>query len=322
MTEISWTNKTWNPIVGCSKKSVGCSSCYAISQAFRNDAMGKRLEGPGRLAYYDGLTEKRGDRVEWTGKVNFVPEALEIPLKRKKPTKWFVNSMSDLFHESVADEWIDKIFAVMALTPQHVYQILTKRPERMQTYVNGLTTRSGGIRLAGTIARLGSEFDCQTSQYYALIKSLRDDGGSCLPLPNCWLGVTVENQKAADERIPLLLNTPAAIRFLSCEPLLEEISLAPWLAVYPADRIYNQSIYGHPQPISWAICGGESGPKSRPCNVKWLQSIVDQCNEAKVPVWMKQLGSNCKGLDHGYLGKGTFMVEWPESLRVQQFPEV
>jgi protein gp37 len=116
MTEISWTDKTWNPLVGCSKTSTGCKNCYAVQQAYRNEAIGKTMENPGRLAYYEGLTEKRGNRIEWTGTVNFVPEALEIPLKRKKPTKWFVNSMSDLFHESVPDEWIDKIFAVMALS--------------------------------------------------------------------------------------------------------------------------------------------------------------------------------------------------------------
>lgn len=138
-TGIQWTDETWNPTVGCSKISEGCQNCYAIGQAYRNTAMGQKFANPGRLAYYEGLTEKKGDRAEWTGTVNFVPEALEIPLKWKKPRRIFVNSMSDLFHGGIEDHELDQIFAVMALTPQHTYQVLTKRPDRMAEYCNNFT---------------------------------------------------------------------------------------------------------------------------------------------------------------------------------------
>lgn len=219
MTSIEWTGKTWNPLVGCSKISEGCRNCYAINQAYRNAAMAEKMPNPGRLAYYDGLTEKRGDRVEWTGKVNFVPEALEIPIKTRKPTTWFVNSMSDLLHESVTFEQLFRIATVMLQTPQHTYQILTKRPERFWLWSDVLKTLQDSINGA------------------------MENPISVNPLSNVWLGVTVENQKAADDRIPLLLQTPAAVRFLSCEPLLEKIDLSEFLgyAIRQASRGDNLS---------------------------------------------------------------------------------
>ncbi len=303
MTKIEWTEQTWNPMVGCSKVSAGCQNCYAIQQAYRNDAMGQKLENPGRLAYYDGLTEKRGTRVEWTGVVRFVPEALEIPLKRKKPTVWFVNSMSDLFHESVTDEQIAKIWDVMEATPHHTYQILTKRPKRMMEQVR-----------------------------FHLLRTL----------PNAWLGVTAEDQRAADERIPLLLQTPAAVRFLSCEPLLGGLNLgrirtleafsedgpgtinALTGEMFDADR----SI-GHTDNIDWVIVGGESGPKARPCDIDWIRSIIGQCDAMAIPCFVKQLGSKPVFSEHDYpdcqepwlvTGKGSNMDEWPEDIRVRQMP--
>ncbi len=148
MTNIEWTDNSWNPIVGCSKVSAGCSQCYAINQSYRNWAMAQSLpaEKRGRLAYYDCLTEKNENGgINWTGVVRFVEEALDVPLKRKKPTQYFVNSMFDPFHESVLDEWIDKIFAVMSLCQQHTFQILTKRPERMVEYFSNLEFRRYAI---------------------------------------------------------------------------------------------------------------------------------------------------------------------------------
>lgn len=266
MSEIEWTDKTWNPIVGCSKISEGCRNCYAINQAYRNASMGTS----GRLAYYEGLTEKKTDRIEWTGAVRFVPEALEIPLKRKKPTIWFVNSMSDLFHESVTDYQLNQIFSVMELTPQHTYQILTKRADRMLQYCN--------------IERAN-------------------------PLKNVWLGVTVENQKTADDRIPLLLKMPAAVRFLSCEPLLEEVDLKIGRPLFFGD--YPKRF------IDWVIVGGESGQNARECKVEWIRSIVYQCKESGVPVFVKQLGSKS---NHPCLGKGAILSEFPKSLQIREFP--
>lgn len=310
MSNIEWTEKTWNPIVGCSKISEGCRNCYAINQSHRNAAMGAKLDNPGRLAYYEGLTEKRGDRTEWTGKVAFVPEALGIPLKTRKPTTWFVNSMSDLFHESVTDGQLDQIFAVMAASPRHTYQVLTKRPERMLAY---FTERH--LNRLGTVS--GVEI------------------AIALPLPNVWLGVTVENQKAADERIPLLLQTPAAVRFLSCEPLLEDIDLSPYfvnvrfqqnqltgecrlitsvegIELTESDLLanYAQTATQYRKPIDWVIVGGESGPGARPCNPFWIQSVVDQCKSAKVPVFVKQLG--------GFPDKRHDFEKFPASLQLRQ----
>lgn len=317
MTKIEWTEQTWNPMVGCSKISAGCQNCYAINQAYRNDAMGQKLDNPGRLAYYDGLTEKRGNRVEWTGVVRFVPEALEIPLKRKKPTVWFVNSMSDLFYESVSFENLCEIFDVMGSTPHHIYQILTKRPDRMAELVpliyRELAAREG--------LELSDDFE---------------------PPSHIWLGVTVENQKAADELIPLLLQTPAAVRFLSCEPLLGGLNLgrirtleafsedgpgtinALTGEMFDADR----SI-GHTDNIDWVIVGGESGPKARPCDIDWVRSIIGQCDAMAIPCFVKQLGSKPVFSEHDYpdcqepwlvTGKGSNMDEWPEDIRVRQMP--
>ena len=311
MTEIEWTQKTWNPLVGCSKISSGCANCYAINQAHRNAAMAQVMPNPGRLKYYEGLTEKQGNRLEWTGLVRFVPEALEIPPKTKKPTTWFVNSMSDLFHESVTDEQLDQVFAVMVLTPQHKYQVLTKRPRRMLEYCKDLDLR-----------RLLKAVDLPLPFGNYEIK---------LPLPNVWLGVTVENQKAANERISLLLQTPAAIRFLSCEPLLECVEIdcikhvhtwedggkeefAAWNPLNPSDG----------SKIDWVIVGGESGPKARPFEIAWARSIIQQCKDAGVPVFVKQLGTrnNWTMNKKGSSTKGNNPDEWPEDLRVREMPRL
>lgn len=313
MTKIQWAGKTWNPIVGCSKISAGCQNCYAITQAYRNAAMGAKLENPGRLAYYEGLTEKRGDRIEWTGQVNFVPESLQIPIKTRKPTTWFVNSMSDLFHESVTDEQLDQIFAVMSATPYHTYQVLTKRPERMLAY---FTERH--------LNRIGSVSGVEIA--------------IALPLPNVWLGVTVENQKAADDRIPLLLQTPAAVRFLSCEPLLEEVNL---ISIARGGINHCNALTGYrwdyggtrpcpapmADPIDWVIVGGESGHGARDSYLSSIQSIVDQCASADVPCFTKQTGSNPWEHDSQQVvvtGKGGDPEEWARLGYnwPRQFPKV
>lgn len=327
MSKIEWTTETWNPMVGCSKVSAGCQNCYAINHAHRLAGNpNTKISG-----VYDGLTERRGDRTEWTGKVNFVPERLELPLKTRKPTTWFVNSMSDLFHESVTDEQLDQIFAVMALTPHHTYQVLTKRPQRMLEYC---TDRFRSRKILEAAQRLG-------------VKGLIDPGMviPIYPYGHVWLGVTVENQKAADDRIPLLLETPAAVRFLSCEPLLESIDLsgfAPfcWERIDPEMTRQLFEMFGGPLPedslndiegnkrIDWVIVGGESGHGSRPCDVTWIHSIVNQCAAAEVPCFVKQLGANVRSLpvDYGNFGRGkgkmNILEQWPPYLRVRQMPGV
>jgi len=329
MTNIEWTGKTWNPVVGCSKVSAGCNNCYAIPQSHRNAAIAQELpiDRRGRLKYYEGLTEKRGDRIEWTGVVNFVEEALEIPLKRKKSTVWFVNSMSDLFHESVTDEQLDRIFVIMALTPQHTYQILTKRPKRMLDYF--LSNRwddatFGGIPLSD-VARLAADLPVP------LGIPLRCH----FPLANVHLGVTVENQKAADDRIPLLLQTPASVRFLSIEPLLERVDLTLIKQIDDFQQIHktlsgHSSIDGQMQhltnSINWVIVGGESGHGARLFDLAWARDLREQCEWSNVPFFFKQCGANCidslNGNSIDTKGKGADWADpnFPADLKIRQLP--
>lgn len=245
MSKIEWTGKTWNPITGCSRTSEGCKHCYA-------ERMTKRLAAMGQ-AKYQGLLDDNG---RFNSTLRFDEAALEIPLKRKQPTVWFVNSMSDLFHKNVWFTWQAKIWAVMAKTPHHTYQILTKRADALPEIVGSLSNTYG-------------------------------------VLPNVWLGVSVEDQRAADERIPHLLQTPAAVRFLSCEPLLGPVDLAEamgdtaWkrtcgLLVNKNERNYRR--------LHWVIAGGESGPGARPMHPDWARSLRDQCVAMRVPFFMKQWG--------------------------------
>lgn len=312
-SNIQWTDRTWNPTIGCSKVSAGCQNCYAIKDQHRlSNNPNQKIRNNAQ-----GLTEKKGDRLEWTGQVKFLPERLEQPLRWRKPSMVFVNSQSDLFHEAITDEQLDQIFAEMAFTPQHLYQVLTKRPERMAKYVAGLDLR----RLIRAIGAMIPSGQCSIK----------------LPLPNVWLGVTCENQKAADERIPWLLQTPAAIRFLSCEPLLEKIDLEKAFAVIDVNGEPSGPICDPDgsDKIGWVIAGGESGHSARPCDIDWIQSIVDQCNDFDVPCFVKQLGSRplirCREPgETGFsefgpivrtTGKGGNPEEWPEHLRVRQFPK-
>jgi protein gp37 len=365
MSTIEWTNETWNPFVGCSKISPGCTNCYAINQAYRNNAMAKEMPNPGRMRYYEGLAEKKGDRIDWTGIVRFVPEALEIPFHWKKPRKIFVNSMSDLFHESIPFEQIDQVIAVMALTGHHTYQALTKRPERMLRYFEQFLAEDNFRRFANQMAdyyenrpdlftRDGDRClkDCDSYLSGGAIYEILYNAFDNAPLSeddylaNVWLGVTVENQKAADERIPLLLQTPAAIRFLSVEPQLEKIDLTSLhmegitnLDCLKGCHGVNYPLQGQCKKIDWCVIGGESGPGARPFYLDWARSLLQQCKEANVPAFMKQLGSNvwdsCPPPEHlaelGVLDesycqlklrdrKGASPSEWPEELRVREFP--
>jgi protein gp37 len=313
MTSIEWTDETWNPFVGCSKISPGCTNCYAILQAYRNNAMAQKMPNPGRMKYYDGLTERKGDRIDWTGLVRIVPEALEIPFHWKKGRRVFVNSMSDLFHESIPLEQIDLVFAVMALTLHHTYQVLTKRAdERMVEYLRGAKNR---VRLAAV--DMGRSLGVDHSD----IESCQWDW----PLPNVWIGATVENQKMADKRIPLLLQAPAAVRFLSSEPLLGKINLRIGQTQQDAvaRRIRGES-YQRVVRMDWVIIGGESGPGARPFNLDWARSLLQQCRSENVPVFMKQLGSNVFDKSDAQLKlrdrKGANPDEWPEGLWVREFP--
>jgi protein gp37 len=300
-TKIEWTDETWNPIRGCSRVSEGCRNCYAESTA-------QRFSGPGGA--YEGLVRiENGRRKGWSGAIKFVEEHLLDPLRWNRPRRIFVNSMSDLFHENVTDEMRDRIFAVMALSPQHTFQVLTKRPERMLAYLKQLLHTHEVTRIAikaGTMVALGPStpwwlrnFACQPGF---------DTARVIPPLDNVWLGVSVENQAAADERIPLLLQTPAAVRFLSCEPLLGPVDLTKVMdrrkakglqinAVEAKDanpaHEYLVQVLGPGYPharLDWVICGGESGAGARPMHPDWARSLRDQCVAAGVPFFFKQWG--------------------------------
>lgn len=274
-TTISWTDTTWNPIRGCSRVSAGCVNCYA-------ERMAKRFAAKGQP--YEGLVNGHG---RWNGTVRLIPEHLADPFRWGRPRKVFVSSMSDLFHEALTNEQIAAVFGVMAATPQHTFQCLTKRARRMREWFAWFgeelrSERTEDDIAAETLSRLlagfaqgelgdGSRED-EDRQFWRVHDLIRDqDNRATWPLPHVWLGVSVENQEAADERIPELLATPAAVRFLSCEPLIGPVDLGQ-----------------HASRLSWLIAGCESGPGRRDCDVAWLRSLRDQCADAGVAFFLKQ----------------------------------
>lgn len=263
-TNIEWTDASWNPVVGCSIVSRGCQHCYAMKVAGARTA---------HTAKYEGLTQPSKAGPVWTGEVRFWEKALLDPLKWREPRMVFVNSMGDLFHEDVPDEWIDRCFAVMELTPEHTYQILTKRPGRMRDYMANPATVGRVIKAIGQI---------ETPREGLIMFSLG------WPLRNVWLGTSCEDQATADERIPLLLETPAAIRFVSLEPLLGPIDLLKALYVGPEGGW--EHAWAPRQMLHWAIVGGESGRRARSMHPDWARSLRDQCTAAGVPYFFKQWG--------------------------------
>ncbi len=266
-TKIPWTDETWNPAVGCTKVSEGCTNCYAEKMAVRLYCMGVGKEGNAIKKYGSVLCDSK-----WNGKVFCDESALDKPLHWKKPRRIFVCSMSDLFHPSVPFEFIDKVFDTMLSCRQHTFQLLTKRPERALEYYDGVISDSSIMGEPAMIDHIDAK--------------------------HIHLGVTAENQKCADERIPILLQIPAAVRFVSCEPLLG------WVNLHIAE---GAGILG------WVIVGCESGPKRRECKLEWVRSIVEQCKAIGVPVFVKQISINGK-VSHK-------MEEWPEDLRVQEYPK-
>ncbi|MBL4691723.1 MAG: phage Gp37/Gp68 family protein [Magnetovibrio sp.] len=314
MTNIEWTEKSWNPIVGCSVVSPGCTNCYAMKMAHRLKHMAEAKAG-GPTQYY-GTTKVVNGKAVWTGKVAQAPEnTLLAPLRRKKPTTYFVNSMGDLFHEDVPDEWIDQVFAVMALCPQHTFQVLTKRSKRMMGYMTNLVG-DGLIEIwataAGKIA--GDEGFSDVMQYYE-----RE-----WPLPNVWLGVSAEDQTRADERIPDLLVTPAAIRFVSAEPLLDPIDFTHISTLQFRHAEYIDALSGQRfgmfgeangfcPKLDWIIVGGESGPGARHIPNEPIIDIKNQCANAGVACFVKRLsGTKGKPIKD--------MAKFPPELRVREMP--
>lgn len=425
MSKIEWTDRTWNPVVGCRKVSDGCKNCYAEAMTSRVAMM---QEAQGRESPY--LRVVAVDRRKWTGRAVFLPERLGEPLRWRKPRRVFVNSMSDLFHEDITFEQIAAVFGVMAATPHLTYQVLTKRPARMLEFIRWVESGSAAAvdsylsspSMVEAIAARASHvpplkepppptpelrmiFDAAApivnptlapSRFHHL-RRLGETHWQPWPLQNVHIGVSVEDQRSADERIPLLLQCPAALRFLSIEPLLGPVDLGLAGGECPAcngEAVPSEAIAEHesaceyvshdtlddgggrcttcgkglrpcavcgpyhgrtaPRGIGWVIVGGESGRGARPCDVSWIRSVVEQCKGAGVPVFVKQLGAmprgvpSCFGCEgerwdadtcercgdvveidvdgrrvmHLRDRKGADPSEWPNDLRVQEFPVI
>lgn len=245
---IEWTDSTWNPVTGCSKVSEGCRNCYAEALSLRFGRSAK----PWSAAFADENVVLHESR-------------LSYPLRWREPRRIFVNSMSDLFHENIPDSFVARIFRVMGQASHHTYQVLTKRPVRMQSLLS------------------------RWAEPYAVRLHDEADVASAWPLPHVWLGVSVEDQRAAAERIPLLLRTPAAVRFLSCEPLLAPVNLC--LAAGAAStHTHGVACAEILQDLHWVIVGGESGPRHRSIDLDWARGLRDQCQHAGVPFFFKQVG--------------------------------
>ena len=302
-TSIEWTEATWNPIRGCSVLSPGCHNCYAMKIASRFGGPGQPFEGFAK----DG---------QWTGRVELARERLAMPIGWL-PTRVFVNSMSDVFHKKLSNDDIMAVFGAMAAAPQVTFQVLTKRADRMSAW----------FRWAAEEFRLAGRFNVPAMIEHAACFARRagDERGADRlfarankragvmewPLRNVHLGVSVEDQQRADERVPELLGCPAAVRFISVEPLLERVELGRWLtAAWQCSychRFFRGDLFrvcpecgreggwtGSVPRLSWAIVGGESGPDARPFDVAWARSLVKQCRAASVPVFVKQLGANVR----------------------------
>ena len=275
-TKIEWTDATWSPITGCSIVDAGCTNCYAMQLA------GTRLKHhPSRA----GLTRETGGRPKWTGEVRFNKQWLDQPLRWRRPRMIFVCAHGDLFHESVPDTWIDRVFAVMALAQQHTFQVLTKRPARASRYLMGLDC--DGARRFNVARRAAWMVEDGDSAYDAV-------ASAPWPLPNVWLGTSASDQASADLRIPQLLDCPAAVRFVSAEPLLGPLILSrlKFSGGAEIDALRGRDLEtGRLGPaLDLVIAGGESGRGARPMHPDWARSLRDQCVASGVPFFFKQVG--------------------------------
>lgn len=270
-TSIEWTESTWNPTTGCDRVSKGCDHCYALTLA-------KRLKAMGSAKYQtDGDPNTSGPGFG----VAVHPDSLDTPLRWRKPRRVFVDSMGDLFHDEVPDEFIAQVFVVMGLARRHTFQVLTKRHARMRSLLSGHDRWNNLLTeaLARVVDHVDAPFPAvDVDRVNAWLQAREFPAAPLPPLPNVWLGVSVETQQWADIRIPALLDTPAAVRWLSCEPLLGPVNI--WIATTPFD----------PARIDWVVAGGESGDDARPVNLGWVRGLRDECQQAEVPFLFKQVG--------------------------------
>jgi len=324
-TKIEWADATISPLYGCSKVSPACEHCYAERLAARMS------RNPGVSKLYVGTVDESG---HWTGKLNLHPTRMEQALRWKKPRRIFVASQSDLFHEDVPDNFIDTVFAYMLAShllencARHTFLLLTKRAARMRDY---LSASPSALLERWANAGEGLIFLDDENDYFSEVvySHASWDGriqrhkswafaDRLFPLPNVHLGVTVENQEQADARIPHLLGAPAALRFVSVEPMLEPMDLSMWLQEFlHEDEVEEENpdqslppMLGCPdmhdpwmRGLDHVICGGESGPHARPMHPDWVRSLRDQCAAAGVPFMFKQWGEWCPRSNHPIQGK-------------------
>lgn len=340
-SKISWTDASWNPVRGCSRVSPGCDNCYAIGVAHR-------------YKWGDGLTRiRRSDgEADWSGELHFIDKTMEQPLRWRRPRKVFVCSGADLFHDKVPFEYIGAIFGVMGGAPDHRFQVLTKRPGRARDFFRWLESHEEPpwevcLKLAGRkvgrIAALNA----------ALLWS-KHHLDTAWPFANVWLGVSVEDQQRAEERLPLLMECPASVHWVSAEPLLEHVNLHEWLPAPPHSRaLAHTHRTGHPvggdenssdcfkcktkwtpqgPAINWLVVGGESGPGARPFDLGWAEVLRDQCDATGAAFFLKQLGAFAqRRVEHedGHTTsrirtedrKGENPSEWPRDLRIREYPK-
>lgn len=290
-TSIEWCDVVWNPLAGCTRVSEGCRNCYA-------EVMAARLVNMGQAEKYGPTVRGGVARPRWTGRVVEDVEALSAPMRWRKPRRVFVNSMSDLFHEGASAAYVAAVFGVMAATPRHTYLILTKRPKRAAAWFQWV---------AGLPADPFSECHYEALMHDGpdeVVHRLSEDGPRGWPLPNVWLGVSVEDQDAADERIPVLLDIPAAVHWVSAEPLLGPLRLRRWLNrgfaynVNGAIRVgggasyfgFHRSPEHDPPRVRWVVVGGESGHGARPMKAKWVRHLRDECRTNAASFFFKQWG--------------------------------
>ncbi|MGI9306846.1 MAG: phage Gp37/Gp68 family protein [Gammaproteobacteria bacterium] len=378
MSKIEWTDRTWNPVRGCSRVSEGCRNCYAERIATRFSGPGQSYEGfaDGSPRHSQTGAVQTGRRGHWTGRVELIPEKLDEPLRWRKPQKIFVNSMSDLFHEALDFRDIAAVYGVMAAAQHHTFQVLTKRPARRRDFM---------VWVAREVETMWAPLEGSSAEAeFCMHRAWKDGAGERIeaplrrpwPLPNVWEGASVEDQATADERILELLQTAAARRFISYEPALGPVAFAGhlWPSGIPGHCVDIDGAWWHPpghcegasvncrgdcclSPLDWIIVGGESGPGARPFDVEWARSTIRQCREARVACFVKQLGTSvrcateapecgravCVGEYEGHGGqqpacarccahgnedgycwplsrKGSDPSEWPEDLRVREFP--
>lgn len=339
-TNIGWTQATWNFLYGCRRVSSGCERCYAEQVVA---AMPRKFEGKNKTSFefYSGLTKDSTRGPRWTGLVKFHREHLAQPLQWKEPRRIFVNSLSDTFFETVPFEMIAAAFGVMASAPQHTFQVLTKRPERMIEFFEWLKDeakicdRSENhlcvVYAEKYLGIIDTTDEYRNENHRYADKTNRAWTRGEWPVPNVWLGVSVEDQKSADARIPLLLKVPAAVRFLSCEPMLEAIDLKlpePMLSHCPEVEEVGEveacagcpsggpdcpGVFESRSGIHWVICGGESGENYRSMEQDWAISLKDQCVAAKVAFFFKQASGRKSG-------ESPFLKENGAYYRWEQYP--